>query len=195
MRNKTIKHNKKTGEFICKVCHLVKDSYIEMVRHRHYTVKQWKKLDVERVRHIGKRRYYLNMQEVLCRKYEIILLNHKTKREKLDRILDCITFTNLNQKIDTFQRIMKKMDGVWKQWDEMKNTPFIGGASNAEYNILIGKPPKRDYSFITGNNKSKPDYSFLTGNNKKTTRRKKQTLGNNKKDYSALIGKRKVKLM
>jgi len=82
------------------------------MRYRKYfTVKEWNKFDVTNEKHIGDKTYYLNTQEVLCKKYDIILTDYKTKREKITGILKSINMKN-------FDRGMKVFDGAMKEFDK-----------------------------------------------------------------------------
>jgi hypothetical protein len=55
-----------------------------------YTIKEWKKLS--------------NLQETLCKKFDIILTDHKTKREKIFSILDVINLKNINKGMEIFNK-------------------------------------------------------------------------------------------
>jgi hypothetical protein len=62
-----------------------------------YTVKEWKKLQ--------------NLQEFLCKKYDVILTDHKTNKEQLVLILKNINLKNINKGIDTFNKIIQDFGG------------------------------------------------------------------------------------
>jgi hypothetical protein len=66
-----------------------------------YTVKEWKKLST--------------LQETLCKKFDIILTDHKTKKEKIFFILDTINLKNINKGIDTFNKIIQDFGGSMEQ--------------------------------------------------------------------------------
>jgi hypothetical protein len=55
-----------------------------------YTVKEWRKLS--------------NLQETLCKKFDIVLIDHKTKREKLFSIIDTINLKNINRGMEIFNK-------------------------------------------------------------------------------------------
>jgi hypothetical protein len=55
-----------------------------------FTVKEWRKLS--------------NLQEMLCKKFDIILTDHKTKREKIFSILDNINLKNIDKGIEIFNK-------------------------------------------------------------------------------------------
>ena len=73
-----------------------------------YTVKEWKKLQ--------------KIQEILCKKYEIILTDHKTKKEITIGILDKINLKNINKGIETFNKIIQdfgdSMNQLTKELDK-----------------------------------------------------------------------------
>jgi len=64
---------------------------------KRYTVKEWKKL--------------FRIQEVLCKKFEVILIDHKTKKEMFIDILDKINSKNINKGITTFNKIIQEFGG------------------------------------------------------------------------------------
>jgi hypothetical protein len=64
---------------------------------KRYTVKEWKK--------------FYNIQEIMCKKYEIILTNHKTNKEQLAIILKNINLKNINKGIETFNKIIQDFGG------------------------------------------------------------------------------------
>ena len=57
---------------------------------RKYTIKEWKRL--------------LHIQELLCKKYDVILTDHKTKREQLISVLKKINLENINKGIEVFNK-------------------------------------------------------------------------------------------
>jgi len=73
-----------------------------MKEKKFYTVKEWKKL--------------YNIQEVLCRKFEVILTDHKTTKERLVSILKNINLTNINKGIDTFNKTVQDFGDSMEQF-------------------------------------------------------------------------------
>jgi len=67
-----------------------------------YTVKEWKK--------------FYNIQELMCKKYDIILIDYKTKKEKIVDILEKINLKNMNKGIETFNKIIQKFGGSMEQF-------------------------------------------------------------------------------
>ena len=66
-----------------------------------FTVKAWKKFD-------------LTQQDILCTRYDIILTDYKTQKEKAIIILKKFNMTNVNKGIATFN---KGIDGFTKACD------------------------------------------------------------------------------
>ena len=66
-----------------------------------YTIKEWNKLS--------------SIQEVLCKKFEIILTDHKTKRQKIFSILDTINFKNINKGIEIFNESIQNLGNSMDQ--------------------------------------------------------------------------------
>ncbi len=60
-----------------------------------FTVKEWN-------------RFAWNMQEVLCKKYDVILSDHQTTKEKTISLLNKINMKNFNKGMDTFNKSMSK---------------------------------------------------------------------------------------
>jgi hypothetical protein len=67
-----------------------------------YTVKQWKKFKKTKATEFDGIKHYFDLQELMCKKYDIILTDHKTKWEQILSILKKINTKNLNKCIDTF---------------------------------------------------------------------------------------------
>ena len=75
-----------------------------------YTVREWKKL--------------YKIQETLCKKFDVILTDHKTNKEQLVLILKNINFKNINKGIDTFNKIIQDFGGsMEKLTSEMDQMP------------------------------------------------------------------------
>ena len=59
----------------------------------YFTVKEWNRFDWDK-------------QQVLTKKYIVILLDYKTRKEKIFQVLDKINFKNLNKGIAVFNKGM-----------------------------------------------------------------------------------------
>jgi hypothetical protein len=68
---------------------------------KRYTVKEWKKL--------------YKIQDKLCKKYDVILIDYKTRREKVAEIFEKINLKNLNKGMITFNKIIQDFGGSMEQ--------------------------------------------------------------------------------
>ena len=114
-----------------------------------FTVKQWNK-------------FSWNMQEVLCKKYNVILTDYQTRKEKIISLLNKINIKNFNKGMDTFNKSLNKFSKTvdsltasaskssFTGFDQGKNMEGLGklskneilGKSNADSVSLWGKPIK-----------------------------------------------------
>jgi len=106
---------------------------------KRYTMKEWD-------------RFPWVKQEILCRKYNVIIINWIPKKQrvinKINHILDKTITT-----IDKVSNGLKKLDG--------SKIRIFEGTSQKSYNSLVGTS-KKNYSGLLGKN-SKRDYSVLIG--------------------------------
>jgi hypothetical protein len=63
---------------------------------KYYTTKEWNNF---------RKNNYFDMQELLCQKYDVILTDYKTKKEKILSILSHINFENLDKAITQFDKL------------------------------------------------------------------------------------------
>ena len=71
-----------------------------------YTVKEWNKF---------KSNDYFDMQELLYQKYDVILTDYQTKREKLFSALKKINLKNLDKGITEFSKLVQSFGGSMDQ--------------------------------------------------------------------------------
>ena len=86
-----------------------------MKNKKHYTVKEWKKFKKIKVKEIDGIKYYYDMQELMCKKYDIILTDYKTKSEQIIIFLKKINMKNINKGIDTFNKAVQSFGGSMDQ--------------------------------------------------------------------------------
>ena len=65
---------------------------------KYYTVKEWSNF---------RKNNYFDMQELLCEKYDVILTDYKTKRQKIISILSHINLKNLDKGITQFNKLFQ----------------------------------------------------------------------------------------
>lgn len=106
---------------------------------KEYTVKEWKKFDKVAERENG---VDITMQEVLLKRYDVILTDYKTKKEKIFGIIDKFNAKNINKGIDKFNK------GV------------------DQFSKVMGEPKKKTRKSKKKQKIKETDYSFITDNRK-----------------------------
>ena len=158
-----------------------------------YTVKEWKKFDKEIDGSlIGNQYQYFNFftqrmesfesltsQEIMLKKYDIILTDYKTKKEKLFSIIDKFNAKNINSGITKFNKGMDQFSKVIGSSQPKKSKSAIG-ISKKDYDKLF-KSKKKSISFWDEDRKTRK------------RRNKKRKAVQKEPDYSALIGKKRMK--
>jgi len=154
---------------------------------RHYLGRKYLPRD-NKFRRVGKRRiklqfkrwmkYSWNDQERIIRKYNVILLGHKTRMEKLkslfkksDRERNGFAKFNryvsmISKGIDQFSKEMNKFSLNEKQTNEnarhlTKGLRELSGVNSSNRYEGLSNSSKKDYSGLMGS--SKRDYSALIG--------------------------------
>jgi|CXWL01.1.fsa_nt_gi hypothetical protein len=104
-------------------------------------------------------RFSWNMQEVICKKYDVILTDYQTRKEKIMLLLHKINMKNFNKGMDTFNKSLNKFSKTvdsmtasankssFKGFDQGKSMDGLGkskneiwGESNTDSVSLWGKP-------------------------------------------------------
>ena len=80
-----------------------------------FTVKEWSKFKKIKVKEIDGIKYYYDMQELMCKKYDIILTDYKTKSEQIIIFLKKINMKNINKGIDSFNKAVQAFGGSMDQ--------------------------------------------------------------------------------
>jgi hypothetical protein len=114
-----------------------------MIYKKYYTVKEWKRFDKVAERENG---IDITMQEVLLKRYDVILTDYKTKGEKIKGILAKFNAENLNKGITTFNKgvdMMVKMTAAPKKRTrktrkKSKKKSQGWGISQKEYESVFG---------------------------------------------------------
>lgn len=161
---------------------------------RSYTVREWKKFDKEIDGSMVGNEYQffnyftqrmesfesLTMQEALLQKYDVVLTDHKTKKEKVFEIIDKVNIKNLNAGIDKFNKGVNQFSKVIAS-SQPKGKKMKIGMSQREYNELFG--PKRK------NN----NMDFWNEDRKTRNRRNKKSKPVQKEKHMPFYGSKKVK--
>jgi len=113
-----------------------------MRTRKYFTLREWNRF---------KNNDYFDMQEMLCQKYDVILTDYKTKREKIFSALKKINLRNLDNGIAEFSKLVQSfgssMDQLTSEIDSQKskdtdNLDLVWGKSNES--IPIWSDSKND---------------------------------------------------
>ena len=113
-----------------------------MRTRKYFTVREWNRF---------KNNDYFDMQEMLCQKYDVILTDYKTKREKIFSTLKKINLRNFDNGIAEFSKLVQSfgssMDQLTSEIDSQKskdadNLDLVWGKSNES--IPIWSDSKND---------------------------------------------------
>jgi len=77
-----------------------------MKQKKFYTVKQWQRF---------KKNNYPDMQEILCQKYDVILTDYKTRKEKVIFMLKKFNQKNFDKSMLQFSSFMKDFGNFMDQ--------------------------------------------------------------------------------
>jgi len=77
-----------------------------MRNRKYFTVKEWNRF---------KNNDYFDMQDMLCQRYDVILTDYKTKREKVFSILKKINLKNLDKGVTEFSKLVQSFGGSMDQ--------------------------------------------------------------------------------
>ena len=101
-----------------------------MRTRKYFTLREWNRF---------KNNDYFDMQEMLCQKYDVILTDYKTKREKIFSALKKINLRNFDNGIAEFSKLVQSfgssMDQLTSEIDSQKskdadNLDLMWGKSN-----------------------------------------------------------------
>ena len=73
---------------------------------KYFTVREWNRF---------KNNDYFDMQDMLCQKYDVILIDYQTKREKIFSLLKKINLKNLDKGITGFSKLVQSFGGSMDQ--------------------------------------------------------------------------------
>jgi len=112
-----------------------------MKNKKYYTVKEWKKFKKIKVIEFNGIKHYQDIQELMCKKYDIILTDYKTKRERVIIFLKKINMKNINKAIDTFNKAVQEFGGSMDQLSKEFGSPKNDNSSKDKENLekLWGK--------------------------------------------------------
>jgi hypothetical protein len=90
---------------------------------KYFTVKQWQKF---------KTNDYFDMQELLCQKYDVVLSDYKTKKQKIFSLLQKINLKSFEKGITKFSKLVQSFDNSMDQFTAEINNKKISDKKNLE---------------------------------------------------------------
>ena len=96
---------------------------------KYFTVREWNRF---------KNNDYFDMQDMLCQKYDVILTDYKTKREKIFSVLKKINLKNFDKGVAEFSKLVQSFGGSVDQLTREINSPKSKDTDNLD--SVWGKP-------------------------------------------------------
>ena len=94
-----------------------------MRTRKFYTVKQWSKF---------KCNDYFDMQEMLCQKYDVILSDYQTKKQKTFSLLQKINLKNFDKGVTEFSKLVQSFGSSMEQFTAEINHDKVSDKKNSE---------------------------------------------------------------
>ena len=90
---------------------------------KYFTVKEWQKF---------KTNDYFDMQEMLCQRYDVVLSDYQTKKQKTFSLLQKINLKNFEKGITEFSKLVQFFGGSMDQFTAEINDKKISDKKNLE---------------------------------------------------------------
>ena len=90
-----------------------------MRTRKYFTVREWDRF---------KNNDYFDMQDMLCQKYDVILTDYQTKREKLFSALKKISLRNFDKGVTDFSKLVQSFGGSMEQLTREIDSPKRKGS-------------------------------------------------------------------
>ena len=90
---------------------------------KYFTVKEWQKF---------KTNDYFDMQEMLCQKYDVILSDYQTKKQKTFSLLQKINLKNFEKGVTEFSKLVQSFGNSMDQFTTEINDDKVSDKKNLE---------------------------------------------------------------
>ena len=90
-----------------------------MKTRKYFTVKEWNRF---------KSNDYFDMQDMLCQKYDVILTDYQTRREKVFSALKKINLKNFDKGVTEFSKLVQSFGGSMEQLTQEIDSPKRKGS-------------------------------------------------------------------
>jgi len=94
-----------------------------MRTRKYFTVKEWQKF---------KTNDYFDMQEMLCQRYDVILSDYQTKKQKTFSLLQKINLKNFDKGITEFSKLLQSFGNSMDQFTAEIDNKKISNKKNLE---------------------------------------------------------------
>ena len=91
---------------------------------KYFTVKEWQRF---------KANDNFDMQELLCQKYDVILSDYRTKKQKIFSLLQKINLKSFDKGVSEFSKLVKSFGNSMDQFTAEINNDNVSGKKNLEY--------------------------------------------------------------
>ena len=94
-----------------------------MRTRKYFTVEEWQKF---------KTNDYFDMQEMLCQRYDVILIDYQTKKEKIFSVLQKINLKNFEKGIIEFSKLVQSFGNSMDKFTAEIDNKKISDKKNLE---------------------------------------------------------------
>ena len=94
-----------------------------MRTRKYFTVKEWQRFNTNN---------YSDMQELLCQKHDVILLDYRTKKQKVFSLLQKINLKNIDTGVSEFSKLVQSFGNSMDQFTAEINNDKVSDRKNLE---------------------------------------------------------------
>jgi hypothetical protein len=94
-----------------------------MRTRKYFTVKEWQRFNTNN---------YSDMQELLCQKYDVILSDYLTKKQKIFSLLQKINLKSIDTAVSEFSKLVQSFGNSMDQFTAEINNDKVSDRKNLE---------------------------------------------------------------
>jgi len=91
---------------------------------KYFTVKEWQRFNTNN---------YSDMQELLCQKYDVILSDYRTKKQKIFSLLQKINLKSFDKGVSEFSKLVQSFGNSMDQFTAEMDNKKTSDKKNLEY--------------------------------------------------------------
>ena len=99
---------------------------------KYFTVKEWQRFNTNN---------YSDMQELLCQKYDVILSDYRTKKQKIFSLLQKINLKSFDKGVSEFSKLVQSFGNSMDQFTAEMDNKKTSDKKNLEY--ILGPSEKQ----------------------------------------------------